>query len=66
MKLCFQNGNIPKNRTPSLFCCIFSSGASDTAQFGCYLSGGRCDVTSCFGSPGRESLSSGISTGSGE
>ena len=29
MKLCFQNGNIPKNRTPSLFALIFSSAASE-------------------------------------
>ena len=33
--LCFfKKGNIPKNRTPSLFPSIFSSGASDAAQFG--------------------------------
>ena len=34
MKLRFQKGNIPKNRTPYLFSSIFSSEASDAAQFG--------------------------------
>ena len=48
----FRKITIPKNRTPFLFPSIFSSGASDAAQFGCRAFLGDCDVTSGFGSPG--------------
>ena len=47
-----KSGNIPKNRTPFLLPSVFSSGASDKAQFWMLTIWGDCDVTSCFGSPG--------------